>query len=359
MPGFGRSIGSVALYSAHVLDYLRGVPEDRLAPIAAIADRGRYWPGWPAVVLGLIGLAVLAGNITRRASARSAASRETVAPAPWAGGPAPLLRGSDGYLVLLGVAAFVLSLGPALHVAGRRLPVPLPYALLFYVIPGFSGMRAPGRFAILALIALAVLAGRGFDALRRGLRAPAWSLAAIAAVACGFEAHVAPIAMIEYGDEARVPPVYRWLATRPPSGAILELPMPARESEETERDARRMIWSLTHRWPRVDGVSGFSSPAHERFRALMQEFPRRDALEAAAMRGARLVVVRYGDLSPEHAARLARAIASAPRLVEIARFGNDVVYALDAPRPEVTRAAARGLTARIRWAPPAEARRAG
>ena len=64
----------------------------------------------------------------------------------------------------------VLSLGPVLHVAGQQLPVPLP-AVLLYQLPVANLTRAPGRFVVLVLLALAVLGlrpGRAVAGVRGG-----------------------------------------------------------------------------------------------------------------------------------------------------------------------------------------------
>jgi hypothetical protein len=102
--------------------------------------------------------------------------------------------------------------------------------------------------------------------------------------------------------------------------------MPARESEEGPRDAARQILSLDHGHPRLDGVSGYSPPDHESFRRLVQEFPADTALAAAYARGARYVVVRYGDLGRTAAERLQARLAEARDLELVQRFGTDAIY---------------------------------
>ena len=60
------------------------------------------------------------------------------------------------------IMALLLSLGPFLVVLGRITSVPLPYLLLYYLVPGFHVMRVPGRFAPMATLAASVLAALGF-----------------------------------------------------------------------------------------------------------------------------------------------------------------------------------------------------
>ncbi|MEW6441606.1 MAG: hypothetical protein AB1640_11790 [bacterium] len=61
---------------------------------------------------------------------------------------------------------WVLSLGPFLNVAGRALPLPLPYLLLHRGLPFFSLAGVPARFHVVTTACLAVLAGYAVKALQ-------------------------------------------------------------------------------------------------------------------------------------------------------------------------------------------------
>lgn len=304
MPSFKRTLGYSALYSCDLLDYGRAHLESRVGHwMPWRMGSGAFWPGLVTVVLGVVGV-------------RSLRRRPGAWRAPW------------GALGWVGVTGFALSLGPVLQVAGHRLWIPLPYALAYYVVPGFASMRAPSRFGQLAILALAVAAGRGLDALRESpawRRRMAWVTPALFGVAI-VESLSVPIAMVAIPDRASLPPVYAWLARQPGRFAILELPMPASEAVESDRDGVRQFWALEHGKRRADGVSGFSPPDHERFRRAMQEFPSDASLAAAFGRGVRYLVVRYADYEPAARGRMKAAVGEARALREVARFGDDVIY---------------------------------
>ncbi len=82
----------------------------------------------------------------------------------------------SSFWAVTALAFGLLSLGPLLHVAGRsvftvfKLMIPLPYATLYY-LPFFSIMRTPARFALVVMLALAVLAAFGLKAISRQLAA--------------------------------------------------------------------------------------------------------------------------------------------------------------------------------------------
>jgi hypothetical protein len=153
----------------------------------------------------------------------------------------------------IALIAFVLALGPLLQINGQsvydldglEVTVPLPYILLHY-LPFVQGFRAPNRFSLVLLQALAVLAGYGAawllvkvagarhprpdqpeqgDASRithHASRRPlAIALAIVLAAAVLFEHLAVPMPL----TDARVPAPYSELARAPEGGAVLQLPM--------------------------------------------------------------------------------------------------------------------------------------
>jgi hypothetical protein len=314
LPEFRRTIGESALWSADLLDYVQVNHENLLARICRfLGDDQGYFPGLLAVMLAVIGFKAL---------------RQAHAPSPGKCHWVRSLRqwGEKGYFVLLGASGLVLSLGPVLQIAGRWAWIPLPFAICFFLIPGFSSMRAPGRFAVLVALAVSALAGVGFDALRRRRpnAAPFWFIGLLVAGAA--LAWCPNIPFVPAPDRASMPPVYAWLASQPGSLPVLELPMPRSVREEDVTHARRQVWVLYHKKPRLDGVSGFVSNSYEQFRAQMADFPAPRTIQLAWSRGARTLIVHYGDYPAELQETLRRQVSSAPELKEEASFGLDVVY---------------------------------
>lgn len=315
MPGFRRTLGQAALYSADLLDYGKWSVTSRLGRWLGLPSGGAsYWPGVVTAFLGTIG----ALNAWRRG-------------------------GRERAILWLGASAFLFSLGPILHVAGRRLWIPLPYTALYFVVPGFTGLRAPARFAVLALLSLVVLAGIGFrqiEARWAAARPVLWRFTAIgfAALAVAF-AWPRPLPLLRLPDRATMPAVYRWLAAQPDRGPILEVPVPSRDPDEGERDAVRQYCQLFHGIPRLDGCSGFVSSRYRRFRETVQSFPDDASLDSIEALGGRRIVVHYEDFPESARALVARRVAASGRLGLRARFGSDAVYALrPAPEPSASRA---------------------
>ncbi len=232
LPEFHRTLGESALYSADVADYFKRnagvrVPEPGGHPVG----RQPYWPGLIAVSMGVIG----AAQVWKRRS------RE----------------GMD--LLALTVSSFILSLGPILHAWGARIWIPLPYAALYFIVPGFSSMRAPARFAALVALGVSVLAGIGYAALRERLKSRpilGSSFAVLAfALAVAF-ASPRPLSTVTLPAPDRLPPVYAWLKDHHGKDPILEVPVPLADNEG-ETHSFRQLYVLFHGHPRLDGTSGF------------------------------------------------------------------------------------------------------
>lgn len=125
----------------------------------------------------------------------------------------------------LALLAFgVLALGPRAHWNGQEVGPPLPF-LLLQEVPFFKGNRYPGRFAVLVLLCLAVLAAYGArEVLPRLARRPRGQgvLALLLALGMGCEYLSAPLPL----SDLRVPPAYR-VVQGPPGEewAVLDLPL--------------------------------------------------------------------------------------------------------------------------------------
>jgi hypothetical protein len=113
----------------------------------------------------------------------------------------------------------ILSLGPFLKIGDRVLDVPLPYRALVE-LPGIETMRAAGRFAIVAVLAIDVLAAVGIVTLLRRWGRERVILVGVLALVL-FE--LWPPVPAHRSDD--VPEPYEHIAASSNPGAVLELPL--------------------------------------------------------------------------------------------------------------------------------------
>ena len=133
------------------------------------------------------------------------------------------------FWALAALAAWLLSLGPMLHAGGRStftafgVTIPLPYLALYNWVPGFSVMRVPARFAVLASLALAVLVGYALARLAAWGSHRLWvimSTCVVVLMAAEFLVLPYPLAAAGYHI-----PFYEQVAHEPGRFALLELPL--------------------------------------------------------------------------------------------------------------------------------------
>jgi len=266
------------------------------------------FPGMGLLLLALLGL-----------RAGTAPSREAPGPA-------------RGPLLVWTGLGLVCSLGPLLILQDEPAAVPLPYFALYLGLPGLQGIRAPARFALAALLPLALFAGRGAERLLGRLRgrfagAPriaAAGGAALVLLALAAEALHTPVSLQRFTPlpEAAVR-LYREAAA---GGAALVLPLSPREPLP---EAVRMLESTAHWAALANGYSGFRpGPYFELAELLRPARPSGPALEALEALGIRTLVVETDRLPETRRAAWDEAAPGEPRLALRGSWGGTRMYAI-------------------------------
>lgn len=216
-------------YSADLLSFF--VPNAASA-WHGLTDAWRRFPGNDAESASYVGYAALA--LSGLAAVRARASR------PW---------------LALAATGLVLSLGPRLHVNGRAMGPPLPYAWLEAALPVVRFTGVPVRFGWLVTFGVAVASGAALaHVARSGRRGPA--------LACA----IAALALAESWPHAFVtstwpaPRFLRDLARDEQRWAVVDATSPTRQ-----------LWhQILHRHPQV---GGYVTRAPERLERLLTETP--------------------------------------------------------------------------------------
>ena len=142
-----------------------------------------------------------------------------IAVAIWGAGYRPRKR---WFILTIGFA--LLALGPFIYIAGTNTHVPGPWALLRYA-PGFGLARMPSRFAIVALLGVAVLMAGALAAIGERWPERRRSIGAIVALLLVFELWPAPRTLYS----AEVSPIYDRIAADPRPVRVLILPFGVRD----------------------------------------------------------------------------------------------------------------------------------
>jgi hypothetical protein len=289
-----RAAGETASFSARLGSYLSAPEQNWLWGWTSSRFQGNELRLFPGLVAVLIAVTGVAGNHRDR-------------------------------LVWFYLAILVLAIELSLGMNG------IVYAWLYSHVSPLRGFRAPARFGILAVCALAVLAGFGFRFLQRRVAAPRALLVA-ALVAIGVEGGSAPLRLTRV--QRSPPDVYtvldRFLEPERKS-AVIELPM------ASGFNVVYMFWSSRHWRPLVNGYSGYAPRDFEETVKCMDKFP--DAASMARLRALNVgYILLHGYYYPERErTALVLAAARSPDLVAVGKYrdwiGITDVFAL-APATE-------------------------
>ena len=215
-------------------------------------------------------------------------------------------RSPIAFFLFAVVLAIWLSLGPA-PAAGQATVTGFGlYGVLHDFVPGFNGLRVPARFAMIAGLFLAILAGYGTKLL-----APKFPLFAVLALVILLEGFAVPIEinrtwnMYEAAVPARVfprsqaPGVYQRIAGLPAQSVVTEFPFGDRAWE-----IRYVYYSAAHWKPITNGYSGGFPPGYNERVARLQRIAADPAAAWQTLRAAgttHVVIHRNAFANPQDA----------------------------------------------------------
>ena len=181
-------------------------------------------------------------------------------------------------LIITGLTGLLLSLGPALHLGRATVhhpsPIPLPYALFYYILPGFQGFRNSARWEMLFIVCMAIAISivlvsllKRFDQTKRVC------IYALLIVGVVIEYNF-PMRFIPVPQRSEFPEVYHWLSTTPSDSSVIILPAYNWDSPFSGDEIMRQYYLIAHFRRIVNGYSGFSPPPWQDLLAtLQQDFP--------------------------------------------------------------------------------------
>ena len=238
-------------------------------------------------------------------------------------------RGVQRMLLAVAAAGGLLSLGPLTPI----------YEWAYFLIPPLQTLRAPARFGVLVVFAIAALAGLGLAALRARWPASRVRTVVTAGALAGvtLECLAAPLSYrpIEYGA-----PIHRALRTVGP-GALLELPLHS-GGGGSHPNAWYLLASTEHWRPLIAGYGNGRPAGYDDLARVLSTFPSTLAVARLQALGVPWVLIHISR-HPQPGEMLARLeeARGRPDLTVLGEVGADRLYRID---PEMERAPGGGLT---------------
>ncbi|HEY3130478.1 MAG TPA: hypothetical protein VGL91_13540 [Acidobacteriota bacterium] len=248
-------------------------------------------------------------------------------------------RRDDGFLYLaygsILVFAIVLSLGPSLVWFEKIKFTPLPYRILYELLPGFSAMRVPARVMLLGMVPVAIFAALAVKSMGK----KQWiSLLVLAGLFLEYRVKLVPMAHVPVGAE--VPPVYNWLAKSDRTGGVLELPA----GNLPYGECLYVYFSAYHFKPMVNGFSGYLPGYYFEILSELNRPVSNQTLTYLKAIGVDTLVLHRNLLDPKPWDQLAQQ----GKMAELARFGDDQVFSVQV-NPEASGVAVGDLQLDYLW----------
>jgi hypothetical protein len=227
-----------------------------------------------------------------------------------------------------------------------------PYRIVYEVLPGFQGLRTPGRLATFSSLGLALLAGAGAEALRRayverarrgrlpGGAGAASALIVLLGLGITIEGRGLPFDPVDDQAQPAVPKTDARFSQIPAP----QLHLPALRPQDNRR---YLLWSTDGFPDMINGRSSINPVFTFSIFARVQGFPDAASVQLLRDTGVRSVVLHVG-----RAANTPWALAAQKSIAGLGitrrRRGYDLIYELGSPRAVVgtgaaTEAAAAGV----------------
>jgi hypothetical protein len=196
------------------------------------------------------------------------------------------------FILLLTSLAVIFSLGPVIHIGTKGLCYG-PYYILYWLFPGFDGIRVVSRLAVMVMLGIGVLAGYGVKEL---MNRPNTKVLVVIIPLLILGEYFSSVPINATGDEnaqvnlSKPPQVYRWLAKQEGNFAILELPCP-----NLWYDYMYMYYSMFHWKSLVNGHSGYVTPEYEIMRQLFKYFPNQYSIQFFKKLGIQPIEMKLAD----------------------------------------------------------------
>lgn len=174
--------------------------------------------------------------------------------------------------------ALILSFGKTFYFLGHsNSELTLPFSWFYNYFPGFSGLRAPSRYGVFVLFAVAVMAGYGYKQLHERFKKTQVKtlVLVLVLVLLNIEYLSIPHKMSFVPVRKEIPPIYQWLKDQPGDFAILEYPF----FTPLGMESVYMYFSLFHKKKIVNGYSGFLPPSYFYIREVFNAFPSKASLD--------------------------------------------------------------------------------
>jgi len=245
----------------------------------------------------------------------------------------------------ISILGFTLSLGPVLHLGRQTIHdpfiIPLPYALFYYLIPGFQGFRNSARWEMLFIIGAAVVIAIVLSKILEGQdKARKFIIYSLLILGCVAELRF-PMKLISMPIVKDFPPEHHWLSTTPKDTIYLEMPVYNwNMTKYATIELWRLYYSTINYRRTMNGGGGFTPEPWQKMAYNLDEtFPSNKTITQLKSMGLDYIIVhkdQFDTLSQDQFQINNKSIKNGDVIIKelnknsnlklIKKFGNTYVY---------------------------------
>lgn len=211
----------------------------------------------------------------------------------------------DKSFISIATIGIVLSLGPFLHLGRHTIhfpvPIPLPYLLFYYILPGFQGFRNSQRWEMLFVIAIAILISLIFSNILKNISFKK-QLIIYGILFLGIIVEFLPFTFVSIPQKKDFPKIYSWMAGTQADSKFIIIPAYTWSMQpNVGNELYREYFSTSDFRPMVNGYSGFSPPPWQNFISTLHEnFPNKTSVNLLQSIGIQYVIIDNGQYNREY-----------------------------------------------------------
>lgn len=208
--------------------------------------------------------------------------------------------------IAIGVFGFILSLGPAFqwggHVIKHPFIIPLPYALFYYVIPGFNGLRNSARWEMLFLFSFSICIGIFLSNYLKGKKKTFKFLLTVLFCLLIILEFKFPYNYYQIPTKENFPKIYTYIKNLSKDAVISEFPIYNwRTFPELNSETVREYYSTLSFTKTFNGAAGFDPPPwQEKVTYLIKYFPSEESIKLLKENGVNFIVLHAWEYDLIH-----------------------------------------------------------
>lgn len=187
-------------------------------------------------------------------------------------------------VIIIALIGLILSFGPALHIHRQTIhkpfPIILPYAIFYYLAPGFQGFRNSARWEMLFVICMPIAIAICLQKIVKNYSRNKKILIYILLLTGIIIEFNGPMHFFNMPQTQDFPTVYKWLKTTKTQSKVIEMPIYNWNLQPYVGQEIMREYYMTQNFRKtVNGYSGFSPPPWQKLvMNLLAEFPSKQSI---------------------------------------------------------------------------------